>query len=166
MDGKDYEFLKNEIVKIDTAFIEELKNRAKNRESGKYRYCLHESEESNLQEMVFVIAKGQYNPPDKHHFAETKIILDGEAWILLFEDNGDVKDTFRASAKDMRFCRVEKGIYHAIEPITDQVVIYEVREGKHTSKSNVYPEWAPRFNVTEEHIETYKKIIEKATNNR
>ncbi len=159
---KWYEFIEDEVVKADDRFLEELLGKASQNESRKYRYCLHDSENSNVQEMIFVNEKGFYYPPDKHdHCAETKIILYGEAWIILFEENGDIKDIMRTSAKGLKLCRVEKGIYHAVVPISEKVIFYEMREGKFTPDMVTYPEWAPR-DATEKEIEKYEAKIDYA----
>lgn len=160
----DHEFLKKEIIKIDEAFLQEIKKRARERPSGKYRYCLHASEDSSMQEMIIAIgSKDQYHPPDKHDYcAETKIILDGEAYIVLFEEDGGIRELFRVSPDALRSCRVEKGIYHAVWPISEQVVFYEVRAGQNRAGATVFPPWAPRDGVTSEQIRSYKAYIEQA----
>lgn len=159
---KYYEFLHSNIVKADNKFLEELMEKACQNDMGKYRYCLHESEESNIQEMIFVNLKGFYAPPDKHPYcAETKIILYGEAWIILFEENGEIREVMHASAQDTRLCRVEKGIYHAVVPISDQVVFYEMREGKFSLDMTVYPIWAPK-DASENEKRIYELMINEA----
>lgn len=157
-----HEFIKDEIVKADGRFLDELLQKARQNDLKKYRYCLHNSEDSNVQEMIFVNERGFYYPPDKHDScAETKIILYGEAWIILFEEDGSIRDMMKASADGLRLCRVEKGIYHAVVPVSEQVIFYEMREGKFTADMVVYPAWAPR-NASEEEIERYEARVNQA----
>ncbi len=159
---KYHEFMKDEIVKADSTFLGELLQKARQNDLKKYRYCLHDSENSNVQEMIFVNEKGFYYPPDKHdHCAETKIILYGEAWIILFEEDGSIRDMMKASVDGLRLCRVEKGIYHAVVPVSEQVIFYEMREGKFTVDMVTYPVWAPR-DASEEEIKGYKERVSQA----
>lgn len=159
---KYYEFLHSDVIKADNKFLEELIEKACQNDMGKYRYCLHESEESNIQEMIFVNLKGTYAPPDKHQYcAETKIILYGEAWIILFQEDGEIREIILASAQNTRLCRVEKGIYHAVVPISEQVVFYEIREGRFTSDMTTYPLWAPK-DASESEKKNYEIMINEA----
>lgn len=156
----EYKFLRKDLLKIDKQFIEDIKFKARKNASEKFMYCLHESEDSNMQEIVFAKSRNKYHRPDKHNnCAETKIVLDGEVWIILFEDNGAVKEAFKCSSDDVSFCRIEKGIFHAIIPITEQVVIYEVREGKFTKDMNIFPDWAPETEDDIEGVKRYKMLL-------
>lgn len=159
---KYFEFLTDDIIKADRAFFDELLRKARQNDLRKYRYCLHDSENSNVQEMIFVNEKDVYYPPDKHDYcAETKIILYGEAWILLFEEDGSILDIMRASVNGLKFCRVKRGIYHAVVPISDQVIFYEMREGKFTPDMVTYPVWAPK-DASEEEIKRYEEKVNQA----
>ena len=46
-------------------------------------------------------------------------------------------------------------------PISKQMVIYEIREGKFDNYTNIFPEWAPKENEAEKVMQFKKKILER-----
>lgn len=152
-------FLKDDIIKIDDTVIREMKHSALQNTSGKLRYCFHENENSGMQEMLFVSSDIGYARPHMHrNVAESHVVIDGEGYCVLFGDSGNVIDSFKVSRKNKYIYRVQKGIWHMVLPITEQMVIYEVREGKFDKDTNVFPEWAPKEDELEK-IKKYKQDL-------
>lgn len=162
---KEVKFNQNSIIKIDKAMIETLKQNAKNNSSGKFRLCLQHSAQDKLHEMFIVRHKGDYFRPDKHlHTTESHTIVDGAMLILLFNDDGAIREVFELSERCYRTYRIDIDIYHMQIPLTEQVVYYEVKAGPFDEKSNIYPEWAPE--PEDEHgIEEYMKKLEEDIRN-
>lgn len=137
--------------------IQSMKEEADKNTSGKLRFCFHESENANMQEMLFVVPSHGYARPHMHReVAESHVIIEGEGYCVLFDDSGEIIDKFRVSRKDKFIYRISKGIWHMVIPVSKQMVIYETREGRFDSQTNVFPEWAPR----EDEIEQVKKYKE------
>lgn len=157
----EVEFNHNSIVKIDYKDIEEMKRNAKRNGSGKFRLCLQHSAQDMLHEMFIVRTKGDYFQPDKHLYTtESHTIVDGAMLIILFEENGSIREVFELSEKCYRTYRIDTNIYHMQIPITDQVVYYEVKSGPFDSKSNIYPDWAPNSD-DQDGICKFKEKIER-----
>ena len=53
--NKEVQFIGEDIVKIDKETIRNMKLKADKNASGKLRYCFHESENADMQEMLFVV---------------------------------------------------------------------------------------------------------------
>lgn len=137
-------FNQNSVFKIDCRMIEELKAKARANASGKYRLCMQHSSQDSLHEMFIVRRKGDYGRPDKHlHTTESHTIIDGAMLIVLFEENGQIKEVFELSEKSYHTYRIDTDIYHMQIPLTDQVVYYEIKQGPFTQETNIFPQWAP-----------------------
>lgn len=137
-------FNQNSLIKIDEEGINELKRKAKANTNGKYRLCMQHSPQDNLHEMFIVRGKGDYGRPDKHLYTtESHTIVDGAMLVILFEEDGEIREVFELSEESYRTYRIDTNIYHMQIPLTEQVVYYEVKLGPFTEISNIYPEWAP-----------------------
>ena len=159
--GEEVYFNQKSILKVDKKVIEKLKAKARANASGKYRLCMQHSPQDNLHEMFVVCRKGDYWRPDKHFYTtESHTIVDGAMLVILFEEDGRIKDVFELSKESFHTYRVDTNIYHMHIPITEQVVFYEVKLGPFNEKSNVFPDWAPEpYDM--ERVTAYMKDLEK-----
>ena len=78
----------------------------------------------------------------------------------MFDDTGDILDSFKVSPEYNFIYRISKQIWHMVIPISKQMVIYEVREGKFTDGTNIFPEWAPEEKEKEK-IKKYRADLLK-----
>ena len=154
-------FLKDRIIKINKDVLQNMKNKALRNFSGKIRYCVHDKEDAGMQEMLFVIPREGYARPHMHEdVAESHVIVEGEGYCILFDDTGDILDSFKVSPEYNFIYRISKQIWHMVIPISKQMVIYEVREGKFTDGTNIFPEWAPEEKEKEK-IKKYRADLLK-----
>lgn len=157
--GKDVLFVKDKIIKFDSLAIQSIKQQAALNLSGKMRYCFHENEEAEMQEMLFVVPRTGYARPHMHKdVAESHVIIDGEGYCIVFNDFGDIQDYFRVSPQHNFLYRISRKMWHMVVPISEQLVIYEIREGKFNNDTNIFPEWAPEENEIEK-VKQYKQNL-------
>ncbi len=155
-------FLKENIIKVDESVIENMRQKANQSESGKFRYCFHENEDAGMQEMLFVVPKSGYARPHMHkEVAESHVVISGEGTCIVFDDAGNILEHFQVSHKKNFLYRIQKGLWHMVMPLSQQMVIYEVREGKFDKNTNIFPEWAPKENETEKVKHFKQDIIHK-----
>ena len=160
--NKEVQFIGEDIVKIDKETIRNMKLKADKNASGKLRYCFHESENADMQEMLFVVPCDGYARPHMHeNVAESHVLIDGEGYCVLFGEEGNIIDNFKVSKEDKFIYRIKKGIWHMVIPISKQMVIYEIREGKFDNYTSIFPEWAPKENEAEKVMQFKKKILER-----
>ena len=160
--GKSYLCVNDdEILKIDSEYVTGLKERKSKNPENKCMLCLHNDIRASLHEMINVYDKGEYIRPHYHpNKTETKIVLEGNMMVILFDDDGVIKERIILSGKEKAcfLLRIEKGIIHCSIPITD-VVYYEATTGPYTGKDDsVYPEWAPAKENAKEIRELYARI--------
>lgn len=160
--GAEAYFNQERIVKLEAKVIEELKAKAKENASGKYRLCLHHSPQDKLHEMFIVQGKGNYGRPAKHSYTtESNTIIEGALLIIIFDDDGNITDCFELSQEKYHSFRIDTDIYHMSIPLTEQVVFYETKLGPFIpDEGNIFADWAPDPHDTKR-VAAYMKELEE-----
>lgn len=143
---KVVDFCQGDVVKISANTLQDMKQIAKsNTEKKRYRICLHDTPENNQHEMLICVTKDDYSRPHKHiGMSETHIIIEGCERIVLFDENGVVRESFLLDRESGMLCyRVNSDVYHMSIPITDTVIEMETKRGPFHPESNIWASWAP-----------------------
>lgn len=143
--GKKYLHVNDqEILKINQEYVTCLKSLAQKDDSGKCMMCLHNDTRDYVHEKIFVCPPNDYVRPHSHpKKIETKMVIEGELMVVIFDKSGGVEDKFIMGRDGIFTSRLGKGIIHMDIPLTD-VVFHEVTTGPFTGKDDsVFPEWAP-----------------------
>ena len=145
-----------DIVRVDAATLEELKKLALLNERQRVRLCAHKSQTDKIHEMFIVHTSECYVRPHKHiGKAESMAILEGEADLVLFHDNGDVREVLQMGAPETNklfYYRMSEPIYHSLLIRTPFLVFHESTEGPFLREKTVFPEWAPEENTDEQKL--------------
>lgn len=160
--GKKYLLVNDDSeLKINAEYLEKLKAKRKSMAENKCTLCLHNDVRIGMHEMINVYAQGEYVRPHYHpNKTETKIMIEGKMLVILFEENGDVRDKIILSddKKECFLIRIDKGIVHSNIPLSN-VIFYEATTGPYIGKGDsVFPEWAPEANQKEEILRLYAKL--------
>lgn len=136
------------IAKIDAATLRSLKEKALAKPGACVRLCLHRSPEEPVHEMIIVHTREAYIRPHRHEGeTESFLMLEGRMRVVLFDDHGTPVDRFEMTEKPLGgcfLCRVEKGTWHTMLPLTPVVVFVETTQGPFDAeRHNTYAEWAP-----------------------
>ena len=92
----EVEINQSDFIAIDQTWIERIKAIAKNNGSGKYRTCIHNSEDDNVHEMLIVHCKNTYVRPHKHkRNGESLQFIEGTGTAIVFNNEGTIKKSFR-----------------------------------------------------------------------
>lgn len=160
--GEEAYFNQKEIVKVDVKVIEELKSKARENASGKYRLCMHHSPQDNLHEMFIVRSRGDYGRPEMHTYTtESHTIIEGTLLIIIFDNIGNIAEFFELSKEKCNSYRMDTNIYHMSIPLTEQVVYYETKLGPFPNEGNIFPDWAPEPHDAERVAAYIKELEEK-----
>ena len=147
------DFSNGPIIKVHSSQLNELKQIAKsNPKNKRYRLCMHDSPDNALQEMLICVTKDDYSRPHKHvGISESHHIIEGSERIILFDEEGGIIDSFILDWDSGYISyRINSSVYHMSVPITDTVIKLEVKVGPFSPDSNIFPEWAPDGNNSDE----------------
>jgi cupin fold WbuC family metalloprotein len=136
-----------DIVIVDGLDLSELKSMAMLNKRHRIRLCAHCSPNDKLHEMFIVHAKDCYVRPHRHlGRAESMTILEGEADVVLFNDDGSIKQIINMGEMNSGkkfYYRLSEPIYHTLLIRTDFLVFHESTEGPFSKENSVFPEWTP-----------------------
>jgi len=144
---------KEEVVNVQAADLAELKRLALLNPRQRIRLCAHRSPSDRLHEMFIVHTCDCYVRPHKHMGkAESMAILEGEVDVVLFHDDGTVRQVFRMgdlSSGKLFYYRLSEPIYHTLLIRTQFLVFHEITEGPFLHEKTVFPDWAPEDNSSD-----------------
>lgn len=137
-------FCKRRPAHVNTDLIDELKVAA-DRYGKNVRLCLHDGPDAEFHEMVILERQGKYYRPHKHLTkGESFHILEGMMGAFAFDDQGNIQDACVLKPDGNFIYRVETNMYHAVMPLTEQIIYHESKPGPFLGDGDsIFPEWAP-----------------------
>jgi cupin fold WbuC family metalloprotein len=115
--------------------VDFLKIVAKQSPSKKSRVLLHSSPEKDLHEMLIVHSYGEYIQPHINaHSDKSFIVLEGEMFVVVYRENGKIKNQIHLSCYDGRLAfmlRLNEPMFHTVVPISETVTFLETIKGPH-----------------------------------
>jgi cupin fold WbuC family metalloprotein len=145
---------------LNKANIDELIETLNQEELDRVRICVHESDDSYLQEMFIALAQKTFVVPSLHTDKnESVFIVEGLATVVFFDNFGNVTSRiplapFGNEVGRDTYCQILAGQIHSIVVESEFVLIKETTSGPFVPTSTYFPKWAPRF-PTKEVIEEY-----------
>ena len=105
----EVEINQEDMVLLDKAWINRIKKLAQENSSGKYRTCIHQSEKDNVHEMLIIHSSDSYVRPHKHRInGESLQFIEGEGTVIIFNDDGSIKQAFKVgdqSSDNIFYCK-------------------------------------------------------------
>ena len=132
-----------DVVLVDNADLTEFKRLALINPRKRIRLCTHNSPADSLQEMFIVHTKETYVRPHKHI---GKAVLEGETDLVLFEDNGAIRQIIRMGpfGSGRKFYhRLAGPVFHSLLIRSDFLVFHEITQGPFLRGQTVFADWAP-----------------------
>ena len=119
-----------------------------------YRYHAHEEP---VQRMLNAIRPHSYVRPHRHRApakVETFLALRGAAWVIRFDDQGQVVERLRFGVGEaLRGVEIPAGAWHAVMVIDDPTVLYEVIQGPYDPLTHKeFAPWAPEEGAAEAEV--------------
>lgn len=140
-------FLEEGITKISDKDIEFLKTKAAGNRRGRARFCIHQSNQSPLHEMLIALAKKTYVRPHKHlGKVESFHIIEGNLKVVIFDERGKVWKVINMGdyrSGDKFYYKLSQAHFHTVIPLSDFVVFHETTNGPFKPEDTIYAEWAP-----------------------
>lgn len=136
-------YSKKEITVIDSGILSELR-RIGLEKGENVRISLHNSVDDDLHNMMIFQHNGTYTRPHKHILkSETYHIIEGNAVLVVFNEDGTVRERIDMAIGKTLLCRVGKNCYHTIVPTTEYVIFHESRPGPFLRESDsIFAPWS------------------------
>lgn len=149
----------------DDSLVEISRLLAEKNDRGRAIIRIHDDgQEMHL--MINTIGTDSYVVPHRHNQptkSETFRILQGSLGVLLFDDEGEIKDIIILSADSLderKIVTIRSGIWHTVVPLTDSATIIEGKrhDGGYDPKTDKeFPSWAPLEN--DPNAENYARYL-------
>jgi len=126
--------------------IAELKLAADASPLKRARLCLHRADTDLVHEMLIVLSQKVFIRPHRHlNKAESFLLLEGEASVLFFDDEGEVvreEHLGRDSSRPFIY-HIRNPVYHTQLVWSEYLVFYECTQGPFLREATQFPHWAP-----------------------
>ena len=146
-ESAEVRYATNTVVLIDAGDVLRLKDAAANNPRRRIRLCAHSGVENPVHEMLIVHARDTYVRPHKHLAkSESFHVVDGDVDIVLFDDEGRVRDVIQMGAYQSGrpfFYRIAEPIFHTLLIRSEQLVFHETTGGPFRRADTVFAPWAP-----------------------
>lgn len=144
----------SQVKLIDEALFRMVAQQAATSPRKRMNYNFHTGPEDNPHRFLNVLLRGTYIRPHRHAHppkAESFLVLDGVAEVLLFDDLGRVVERHQmgSDSREGKTWGVDlpPGIWHTIVALSDRVVCFEVKPGPWEPASDKeFASWAPAEN--------------------
>ena len=140
-------YAEDSIVRVDSADIEKLKQKARQNTRRRARICAHSNIDDSIHEMLIVHEKSCYVRPHKHaNKTESFHIIEGKADIILFHEDGTIDETISMgdiSSGLKFFYRLPPFRYHTLLIHSDVLVFHEITNGPFRLEDSIWASWSP-----------------------
>ena len=134
-------------IALDKNAITLLKEKALLNERQRNRICAHKDVTDPVHEMFIVHQRDAYVRPHKHlGKPESYYVLEGEAYIVLFDDAGNIAKLIELGDYNSGrkfYYKLEGSVFHSLLITSDTLVFYETKAGPFNREDTVFASWAP-----------------------
>jgi cupin fold WbuC family metalloprotein len=135
------------IVQLRSGDVAEVVRKGTTNVRKRARLCAHPGPEDRLHEMLIVLDRGTYIRPHRHGSkAESFHIIEGELDVVVYHDNGAVRDVIRMgpySSGKVFYYRIMEPCYHSVLINTPYALFHETTNGPFHSGDTEFAPWAP-----------------------
>ncbi len=116
---------------IDKKLLDEVTEKAKSSPRLRMNFNFHQSLDEKCHRFLNAVEPGTKVPTHKHPTKdETFVILRGKVQVTTHRDDGSVIEDVMLCAEEGRYgVNIPKGVWHTIEAIEADSVIFECKEG-------------------------------------
>lgn len=140
-------YAEGDLAAVSRCEVAFLKTAALEVQARRARLCAHPDVADPVHEMIIVLARDSYVPPQKHRGrSESFHIVEGALSLILFEEDGTPVEVVTMGAPGTGrafFCRISPDRYHMVVPLTDFVVFHETTRGPYDPADTMDAPWAP-----------------------
>jgi cupin fold WbuC family metalloprotein len=119
----------SDLVNIDNSHISFLKEAALQSEKKRARICAHHPDDQ-VHEMIIVLHQSTAVAVHRHlNKSESFHVVEGEAEVILYTDDGELDQRFLLSKDNHFYCRINSATYHTVIPLSEFFVFHETTKG-------------------------------------
>jgi cupin fold WbuC family metalloprotein len=160
--GPDVFYWTERVLRVGPEVVNFLKSEAGRSERKRSRLCAHTSVEADVHEMLIVHHRDVYVRPHRHVAKpESFHLIEGEALVVLFYDDGRVRDLLELSSSQNAsfYFRIAPATYHAFIIRSEWLVFHETTAGPFERAEMEFAPWSPAEDDCEA-IERFKRRFE------
>jgi cupin fold WbuC family metalloprotein len=135
------------LAPVGSKEVDFIRTQARMNSRKRCRVCVHGSPDDLLHEMMIALARDSYVRPHKHPGkAESLHIIEGEACLVFFDDDGAITQVTRLApvgSKDPFFFRIAEPRFHTIIVQSDALIFHETTTGPFVREETILAPWAP-----------------------
>lgn len=135
------------IVQVTTADAARIVRMGTTNARKRARLCAHPDSTDRLHEMLIVLDRGTYIRPHRHaNKAESFHIIEGELDVVIFHDDGTVRDVVRMGpygAGRAFYYRIMEPCYHSVLVNTPHALFHETTNGPFDRNGTEFAPWSP-----------------------
>ncbi|PIW30968.1 MAG: hypothetical protein COW30_00690 [Rhodospirillales bacterium CG15_BIG_FIL_POST_REV_8_21_14_020_66_15] len=159
------EFITGPVVTLGAPDLARLKELASKSAKNRYRFCVHDSTDHPVQEMLICARGHTYLPPHRHPpgKCESYHVVEGQAEVYLMDESGAVLTTHLLGDSQHEgavFIRIAEPIFHFVFPRSDWFIYHEVFSGPWSLEKSVIP--AP-FSPPEDDAQAIAAFVREVT---
>lgn len=119
---------------IDDKLLNKVSAEAKANPRLRMNYNLHETLDDKVQRLFNAMEPGTIIPIQRHQdSAETIIVLRGLVKISFYDDDKNIVEQYGLNPLNGKYgCHIPKGVWHGVEVLAPDTVMFEVKEGPYT----------------------------------
>ncbi len=152
---------RRQVVRFDRRHINFIKDASIRSDKGRARICMHKTPNEKIHEMLISISDKSYIRPHKHHNkSESFHLVEGEADIVLFSDDGKIIEVIPLSRDINFYYRLNHSCFHTLLIKTPFLVIHEVTNGPFSPGDVEFAEFSPAEDFTGFYLEDIKRMAQ------
>ncbi|MGH8504894.1 MAG: WbuC family cupin fold metalloprotein [Stenotrophobium sp.] len=133
---------------ISRELLAELAGKADASPRLRTNFNFHENADAMVQRLIIQLRRGTYIRPHRHYELnkwEMTLALSGKVDIVLFEDDGRVRERIQLSTDGATLAlELPPETWHSYVPLTEHASFFEVKEGPYdASRMTQFADWAP-----------------------
>jgi cupin fold WbuC family metalloprotein len=139
------------VTLIAGALFDSVAAQASQSPRRRMNHNFHSGPQDNPHRFLNVLLRGTYIRPHRHSDppkAESFLLLEGEAEVIIFDDSGAVTARYRLGTETpegrLWGVDVQPGVWHTVLPRTERAVCFEVKPGPwEPATDKEFASWAP-----------------------
>ncbi len=132
------------VVQLGAPMLDFIAQQARSNQRGRARICIHKHATNPIHEMMIALRSNTYVQPHRHaHKTESFHLVSGIGDVVIFHEDGTIRNVIRLSKDDHFYYRLENPYYHTVCIRSELLIIHEVTAGPFHPSETEFASFAP-----------------------